>query len=40
MDVVRQVTAQHGAARVLTNLGDDQDSQHLHVHVNHGAPRG
>lgn len=37
--VARDVTAEHGAARVLTNLGDYQDSKHLHFHVNHGAPR-
>jgi len=42
-DVVRtiaaQVEAEHGACRVLTNLGRYQDSKHLHVHVNSGAPR-
>ena len=35
--VVKQVAAkvveEHGAARVLTNLGDYQDSKHLHFHV-------
>ena len=40
--VVRQVAAvverQHGAARVLTNLGRYQDSKHLHFHVNSGEP--
>lgn len=40
--VVRQVAArvagEHGAARVLTNLGEYQDSKHLHFHVNHGDP--
>jgi histidine triad (HIT) family protein len=40
MDVVKQVAAQvlaeKGAARVLTNLGDYQDSKHLHFHVNSG----
>lgn len=40
--VVRQVAAQvereHGKARVLTNLGDYQDSKHLHFHVNSGEP--
>ena len=38
--VVRQlaadVTLRTGAARVLTNLGDYQDSKHLHVHVSSG----
>ena len=40
LDVVRQVAAQvlkeKGAARVLTNLGEYQDSKHLHFHVNSG----
>ena len=38
--VVRRVAArveeEHGAARVLTNLGRYQDSKHLHFHVNSG----
>ncbi len=38
-EVAAQVTAEHGAARVLTNLGEYQDSKHLHVHVNHGDPK-
>lgn len=37
LDVVRQVAAQvereHGACRVITNLGRYQDSKHLHFHV-------
>ena len=40
LDVVKQVAAQvvreKGAARVLTNLGDYQDSKHLHFHINSG----
>ena len=40
LDVVRRVAtevlAEKGAARVLTNLGDYQDSKHLHFHVNSG----
>jgi len=36
--VAAQVTAEHGAARVLTNLGEYQDSKHLHFHVNSGEP--
>jgi histidine triad (HIT) family protein len=40
LDVVKQVAAsvvnEKGAARVLTNLGDYQDSKHLHFHVNSG----
>ena len=43
IDVVRQVAAsveaEHGACRVLTNLGRYQDSKHLHFHVNSGPPR-
>lgn len=31
--VAAQVLAEKGAARVLTNLGDYQDSKHLHFHV-------
>jgi histidine triad (HIT) family protein len=37
-DVAMQVLAEHGAARVLTNLGRYQDSKHLHFHVNSGEP--
>lgn len=37
--VAKQVEAEHGAARVLTNLGAYQDSKHLHFHVNSGDPR-
>lgn len=41
--VVRAVAAaierEHGAARVLTNLGEYQDSKHLHFHVNSGDPQ-
>jgi histidine triad (HIT) family protein len=37
MRVIRRVAAdvlrEHGACRVLTNLGDYQDSKHLHWHV-------
>lgn len=32
-DVARHVTKEKGAARVLTNLGNFQDSKHLHFHV-------
>ena len=42
MAVVRQVAgqvlAEHGACRVLTNLGEYQDSKHLHFHVCAGEP--
>jgi histidine triad (HIT) family protein len=41
LDVVKRVAAkvveEKGAARVLTNLGDYQDSKHLHFHVNSGS---
>jgi len=37
-DVARQVERDHGKARVLTNLGEYQDSKHLHFHVNSGEP--
>jgi histidine triad (HIT) family protein len=36
--VARDVTAAHGRARVLTNLGEYQDSKHLHFHVSSGEP--
>lgn len=42
MSVVRRVAAEieseHGACRVLTNLGEYQDSKHLHFHVISGEP--
>jgi histidine triad (HIT) family protein len=34
--IAAQVTAEHGGARVLTNLGEYQDSKHLHFHINFG----
>lgn len=40
LDVAKKVAAkvveEHGAARVLTNLGEYQDSKHLHFHVYFG----
>ena len=36
--VAIEVEREHGAARVLTNLGRYQDSKHLHFHVNSGEP--
>ena len=36
--VADQVVREHGACRVLTNLGRYQDSKHLHFHVNAGDP--
>jgi histidine triad (HIT) family protein len=42
IDAVKQVAAkvveEKGAARVLTNLGEYQDSKHLHFHVYSGSP--
>ena len=42
MTVVRrlaaEVTQEHGACRVLSNLGDYQDSKPLHFHVCSGNP--
>jgi len=35
-NVAKKVVDEKGAARVLTNLGDYQDSKHLHFHVNSG----
>ena len=35
-EVAAEVAREHGAARVLTNLGEYQDSKHLHFHVNFG----
>lgn len=37
-EVAKEVLAEHGACRVLTNLGKYQDSKHLHWHVSSGAP--
>jgi histidine triad (HIT) family protein len=34
--VAADVVAEKGAARVLTNLGEYQDSKHLHFHVYSG----
>ena len=36
--VAEQVVRDDGACRILTNLGSDQDSKHLHFHVNAGEP--
>jgi histidine triad (HIT) family protein len=38
-EVAQEVLAEHGACRVLTNLGKYQDSKHLHFHVASGEPR-
>ena len=34
--VAANVTKEKGAARVLTNVGDYQESKHLHFHINSG----
>jgi histidine triad (HIT) family protein len=36
--VASRVVAEHGACRVLTNLGEYQESKHLHWHVCSGEP--
>ncbi|OBZ12223.1 HIT domain-containing protein [Bacillus sp. FJAT-26390] len=42
MDMVKkvasQVVSEHGACRVITNLGKYQDSKHLHFHIVYGEP--
>ena len=38
--VADRVLAEHGAARVITNLGRYQDSKHLHFHVVSGESPG
>ena len=37
-EVAAKVVAEHGACRVVTNLGEYQDSKHLHWHVCAGDP--
>lgn len=37
--VAEHVVAREGSAGVLTNLGEYQDSKHLHIHVHAGSPR-
>jgi histidine triad (HIT) family protein len=37
-EVATKIVAQHGACRVLTNLGEYQESKHLHWHVSSGDP--
>ena len=36
--VATMVTEENGACRVITNLGDYQDSKHLHWHIVSGKP--
>ena len=35
-DVANSIKNEYGSCRVLTNLGDYQDSKHLHIHVSSG----
>ena len=37
-EVAQEVVSAFGAARVLTNLGEYQDSKHLHWHISAGDP--
>jgi histidine triad (HIT) family protein len=37
-EVAKSVNSKEGASRILTNLGDYQDSKHLHVHICSGTP--
>ena len=36
--VAATVTQEHGACRVITNIGKYQDSKQLHWHIVHGNP--
>ncbi|MCZ8516791.1 HIT domain-containing protein [Paenibacillus filicis] len=36
--VASDVVSEHGACRIITNLGKYQDSKHLHWHVAFGSP--
>lgn len=38
--IAKDVSDKHGAARILSNIGEYQDSKHLHFHVNFGDPLG
>lgn len=38
--IASKVEKEHGAARIVTNLGEYQDSKHLHFHVGSGEPLG
>lgn len=35
-EIAKDVASKERAARVLTNLGEYQDSKHLHIHVSSG----
>ncbi len=36
--IAKKIEFEHGAARIMTNVGDYQDSKHLHIHVHSGEP--
>ena len=36
--IAQHIEKEHGAAAVLTNLGEYQDSKHLHFHITFGKP--
>lgn len=35
--VAGEVNKKHASCRIITNLGDYQDSKHLHFHIIHGS---
>lgn len=37
-EVAAMVNREHGACKVITNIGDYQDSKHLHWHIVTGKP--
>ncbi len=37
-EIAASTTAEQGSSRILTNLGEYQDSKHLHFHVSSGKP--
>lgn len=37
-NIAQKIENEQGAARILTNLGNYQDSKHLHFHVGSGEP--
>jgi len=37
-EVASKMAQEHGACRVITNLGEYQESKHLHWHVAYGRP--
>jgi histidine triad (HIT) family protein len=37
-EIAAKVKEEQGACRLLTNLGDYQDSKHLHIHISSGEP--